>query len=254
MKTNNFFDLGRFIGLMQMDFLFNYKFYLSFILGLNIGIYLFSYLMIRNAGNGVFYMFTYYILYCLMLGAMMVFIGMSFPAFRNQVNTGYYLLVPGSAFEKMLVQLVVRFVLFIPLTLILLKVGVFLAILSMTPDPKTGFDPLFVDQFSYSALFMRSGSLWHNLLRDLACLFFAFAGSAYFKRYAFVKTLGAMVSFPGILFLFIKLTGGQINWTKIGMDYLYGYNFNFIPLNPLLIGLLLLSLPWAYFKLKEKEL
>lgn len=253
MKTNNFFDLDRFIGLLKQDILFNYKFYLSFLFGLSIGIYLFSFLMIRNLGMGTSILSAYYVLYSLVLGATMVFVGMSFPAFRNQVNAGYYLLMPGSAFEKMLVQFVIRFILFIPLALLLLRVGIYLAVASMSPDPKMGFDPLFVDQFSYSELFTRSEVLRNNPFRDLAYLFFAFAGSVYFKRYALVKTLGAMVVIPGMLFLVIKLTGGQINWTKIGTDYLNGYNF-YLTLAPIFIGILLLSLPWAYFKLKEKEL
>jgi len=247
MKTNNFFDLDRFIWLLRQDILFNFKFYLSFLLGLSIGIYLVSYLIIRNLSSG--FLSVNYILYNLLLGATMVFIGMSFPAFRNQINTCNYLLTPGSAFEKLLVQFVVRFVIFIPLALILLKVGVYLAIASMVPDPKTGFDPLFVEDFSYSRLL----TFQNNSLRDLAYLFFVFAGSAYFKRYAVVKTMGAFIFFPVTIFLLVKLSGGQMNWNKISSDYLDGSRF-FLSLAPLLIGNLLFSLPWVYFKIKEKEL
>lgn len=247
MKTNNFFDLDRFVWLLRQDILFNFKFYLSFLVGLSIGIYLFSYLVIRGFSTG--FLSVNNILYNLLLGATMVFIGMSFPSFRNQINTGNYLLTPGSAFEKLLVQFMVRFVLFIPLALILLKVGVYLAIASMVPDPKTGFDPLFVEEFSLNRLM----TFQNNPLRDLAYLFFVFAGSAYFRRYAVVKTMGALFFLPVSILLFVKLIGGQINWNKIILDYLNGSGF-FLSLSPLFIGILLLSLPWAYFIIKEKEL
>lgn len=247
MKTNNFFDLDRFIWLLRQDILFNYKFYLSFLFGLSIGIYLVSYLIIRNISSG--FLSVNYILYNLLLGATMVFIGMSFPSFRNQINTCNYLLIPGSAFEKLMVQFVVRFVIFIPLALILLKVGVYLAIASMVPDPKTGFDPLFVEDLSYSRLL----TFQNNPLRDLGYLFFVFAGSAYFKRYSVVKTMGALIFLPASVLLLVKLTGGQINWNKINSDYLNGSGF-FLSLSPLFIGILLLSLPLAYFIIKEKEL
>lgn len=253
MKTNNFFDLDRFIGLLKQDILFNYKFYLSFLAGLSIGIYVFSYLLIRNA-NPSFpsYLFVYNNLQNLLLGAIAIFIGMSFPAFRNQTSTCYYLLTPGSAFEKLLVQFVVRFVLFIPLALILLRLGIFLAIASMLPDPKSGFDPLFVDDFSFGKFFIQSGFL-SSPLRDLGWLFLVFAGSVYFKRYAVVKTLGVTLAWPVALFLIIYLTGGEIYWAKIYTDYLNGNNF-FLALAPIFMGILLCGLPWTYFKLKEKEL
>jgi hypothetical protein len=247
MKTSNFFDLDRFIGLLKQDILFNYKFYLAFLLGLSIGIYLVSYMIIRNLSAG--FLSVNNILYNLLLGATMVFIGMSFPSFRTQINTSNFLLTPGSAFEKLLVQFMVRFVIFIPLALIILKVGVFLAIFSMVPDPKTGFDPLFVEDLSFSKLF----TFQNNILRDLSYLFFAFAGSAYFKRYAVIKTMGAFIFLPVTIFLIVKLTGNQMNWNKISLDYLDGSRF-FLSLAPLCIGVLLLSLPWVYFNIKEKEL
>jgi hypothetical protein len=251
MRTNNFFDLDRFIGLLKQDLLFNYKFYLSFIVGLSIGIYLVSYLMIRNLSGG--FLSANYLLYNLLFGAILVFVGMSFPAFRDQRKTNFYLLLPGSAFEKLLVQFVIRFVFFIPLAFLLLRFGIFLAVASMVPDPKTGFDPLFVADFSYAEIFSWSAGLKNNPLRDLGYLFFAFAGAVYFKRYAVVKTVGAMLFLPGMLFLTVKITGGQINWAKIGTDYLNGSNF-LLALSPIFIGLLLCCLPWVYFKLQEKEL
>jgi hypothetical protein len=251
MKTNNFFDLDRFFGLLKQDLLFNYKFYLSFLIGLSLGIYLLSFLMIRGLNGGQ--LSVNYVLFSLLDGVIMAFVGLSFPSFRNQLNTSYYLLLPGSAFEKMLVQFVVRFLLFIPLALLLLKLCIFLALSSMLPDPKAGFDPLFVEKFSLSEILGQFDTMKYNPLRSLAYLFFAFAGSVYFKKYALVKTLGVMVLFPGSVFIITKFTGGTIDWLKAGTEYLNGNSF-YLNLSPLFIGLLLLSLPWAYYKLKEKEL
>ena len=163
------------------------------------------------------------------------------------------MLVPGSAFEKMLVQFVVRFVLYIPLALVLFKVEIFLAIASMVPDPKTGFDPLFVDQLSYGDFFTPSEVLRNNPLQDLAYLFVAFAGSVYIRRYAAVKTLSVLVIIPGLLVFIAKLSGEKIEWIKNVTDYLNGRGY-YLSLAPVIVGILLLSLPWIYFKLKEKEL
>lgn len=251
MRTNNFFDLDRFFGLLKQDILFNYKFYLSFLVGLGIGIYLFSYLMIRNLSTG--FLSVNYLLYNLLMGAVMVFVGMAFPAFRSQMTTSFYLLTPGSAFEKLLVQLVVRILFFIPLAMGLIKIGILFAIATMAPDPKSGFDPLFVADFSFGELFYGSAGLNQNPLRDLAYLLFAFAGAVYFKRFAVVKSIGVMLAFPVALFLLIQLSGGNINWTRMVTDYLNGSKF-FLALSPIFIGLLLCCLPWAYLKLKEKEL
>lgn len=253
MKTNNFFELDRFIGLLKQDLLFYYKSYLYILAGLSIGIFVIGYLMIQNTSALNSYQTTYYILYSLLLGATIGFFGMSFPGFRDQVNTCQYLLIPGSAFEKLLVQFVVRFVFFIPLALILLKVSIFLALVAMEPNPKIGFDPLFVKDFSYRELFTRSEALRNNPLRDLAYLLVMFAGSVYFKRHAVVKTLVVLFVLPATLFLLVKFSSGQIEWMIKSSDYLNGNSY-FLSLSPVFIGLLLLSLPWAYFKLKEKEL
>ena len=158
--------------------------------------------------------------------------------------------VPGSiAFEANEIIGAVRFVLFIPLALILLHLGTLLAIASMQPNPKSGFDPLFVDSFNFRSYFFDSGFFTLRAMRDLALLFLVFAGSVFFKKYAFVKTLAVMVGLPVGLFL----VGGRIYWTKIYTDFLTGYNF-IAGLTPLIIGILLFSLPWTYFTLKEKEL
>ena len=260
MKTNNFFDPDRFFGLLKQDILFNFKFYLSFMVGLSIGIYVFSYLLIRNVDPSIpYYMIAYDNLQNILLGAMMIFIGMSFPAFRNQTSTCYFLLTPGSAFEKMLVQFVVRFVIFIPIAMILLRIGIALAISSMWPDPKSGFDPLFVDQSNFlgysiqSRYFFLSDVFILSPLRDFAWLFVVFAGSVYFRRYAVAKTLGVTLVLPVGFLLFISLTNRQFIWLRFYSDFLNGNLFAYVPAS-IMIGFLLFSLPWAYFKLKEKEL
>src|SRR5665647_150952 len=243
MKTNNFFDPCRFFGLLRQDILFNYRFYLSFVAGLSIGIYVFSYLLIRNADPTTSYQYVYFILNNLLLGATTVFIGMSFPAFRNQMNTSHFLLTPGSALEKMMIQFVVRFVLFIPLALLLLRVGIFLAVSSMLPDPKSGFDPLFVDDFSYSAPFI---GLNMNSLSILALPLFAFASSVHFKRYAVAKTLGILVLFSCILLLILELSGGFNRIAVIPDEWIRRrllLGIFYFRLSPILLGIVIMSLP-----------
>ena len=123
----------------------------------------------------------------------------------------------------------------------------------MMPDPESGFDPLFVNDFSYRDLFTHSDFLHNSLLRNLVWLFLAFAGSVYFGRFAVIKTIGVILAFPVTLFLIVYLTGAKINWVKIYADYSNGYGFPYA-LAPFSIPILLLFLPWIYFKLKEKEI
>jgi hypothetical protein len=136
--------------------------------------------------------------------------------------------------------------------MLLLRVGIYLAIASMAPDPKTGFDPLFVDEFSYGTLFFSSGGLINNPIRDLAYLFASFAGAAYFRRYAVVKTQLVLTLFTLAILLSFLLTGER-DWSKLGVEFLGGAKYYFA-LSPVSIGFFLMSLPWAYYKLKEKEL
>jgi hypothetical protein len=136
--------------------------------------------------------------------------------------------------------------------LLLLKVCIFLAIATMVPDPKSGFDPLFIDEFSYGTLFLSSGGFIYNPLNDLAYLFASFAGAAYFRRYAVWKTQLVLTLFT-VAILLTFLFAGERDWLKLGIDFLKGSKFYFA-LSPVSIGFFLLSLPWAYFKLKEKEL
>lgn len=259
MKTNNFFDLDRFMGLLKQDLLFNFKFYTAFVAGFGMGIFVFCYLLIRNFDTTTPYQIVYNILFNLLVGTTIVFAGMSFPAFRNQKNSGNYLLIPGSAFEKMMVQFVVRIILFIPIAMILLQLAVFLAVSLMLPDPKSGFDPIFVDDFSFWKPF-HGINLGFDIvtLSKLVFPMIAFAGSVYFKRYAVVKTLGSMVIPLGMLLLIKKVGGVHHNVIGTGSDQLFGIildiNSFYSEFSPLFLTFVLFSLPWVYYKLREKEI
>jgi hypothetical protein len=253
MQTNKFFDLDRFFGLFRQDLLINYKFYLYWISGFSISFYVISYLMIRNFKVDPDYQFDYLVLYNLLYLVLAIFITLSFPALRNQVSPFHYFLNPGSTFEKFMVQFVVRFVLFIPLVLVLLKIAVYMAIATMFPDPKTGFDPLFVPGFNYSKLFASKVASNLNPFRDFSYLFVAFACSVYFKRNVIIKTIGVVVLLSIGLFTFVILSSGGLIHENFGAEFTRRYLL-YANISPYINSLLFLSLPWAYFKLKEKEL
>lgn len=133
MSRNNFFSPSRFVRLILNDWLIHKKLYMLTLIGLLIGIYSVSYGWMRVAkwhfGDGYFLsvLLVFFV-------AIPVFIGNAFPGLRDQIKTSNYLLLPGSAFEKLMVQFVVRVLLFVPLTLGFLSLGNHLAKATISAD------------------------------------------------------------------------------------------------------------------------
>jgi hypothetical protein len=263
MKQNKYFSLKRFTLLLKNDWLINQKIYLFTVIGLALAIYGLSYFLMYNSRNFSNSQYTGLFLFYLMgMGAI---IGMAFPALTDHIKKSNYLLVPGSIFEKFMVQFFIRIVLFIPLGLILFWVATHLAKASMIPNPATGFDPVSqIQDFHFSKLFNEN---LHKLDRSLIALSIfsiasiLFAGSTFFNRFALVKTLIITALTTGAFVLSLVLfshifypaeTHGfeiKIPIYKVWKDIVN------IQLLICMIGGLtwLFFLPLAYFKLKEKE-
>lgn len=264
MKQNKYFSPGRFARLFRNDLMINQKAYLFTLVGLLIAVYAVTLLGMQKNNptyivNGLY--LPNFIFYVLGIGAI---IGTAFPALKNQIKTSNYLLLPGSTLEKFMVQFVVRIVLFIPLALVIFWISVHLAKASLIPDPESGFDPSRIPDFHFSDLFKHVPTFRDKLVIVVSIFSAAsvlFAGSAYFARFALVKTL----IFSGIIFgtaLFSFVLFSHIFYPTETHGFqiqLKTYKINENLYNTQLAAYLLGGLSWifflvfGYFKLKEKE-
>lgn len=256
--------MARFVRLFKHDLLLNQKTYLFALVGLSIAIYAFTY-FIMFANRGGFNRAEDYIpLILFYLMGIGVFIGTAFPALNNQIKMSNYLLAPGSIFEKYLVQFVIRVVLFIPVALLLFWLGTHLAKVSMIPDPRNGFDPSRIQDFHFRDLFKDVPTFRDKLIIILSIFSFAtvlFAGSAWFNRFALVKTLivsGIMIG--AVLLSFVLFSHLFYPDMVYGFDiHIRNYKVTEDLENVQLFFYLIGGLSWlfflslAYFKLKEKE-
>lgn len=264
MQQNKYFSPGRFARLLQNDLMINQKLYLFALVGLTLAIYAFTYFLMRIAGVTFDRSQDYIPLILIYLMVTGAFIGTAFPALNNQIKTSNYLLAPGSAFEKYMVQFVIRIVILIPVALVIFWIGVHLAKASLVPDPSRGFDPSKIKDFHFKDLFEQVPTLLDKIAIIVSIFSAAsllFAGSVYFKRFALVKTL--IVS--GICFFTVILSlvvfSHLFNPAEThGFDIeLKAYKITENLYNTQLAAYLLGCFSWifflalGYFKLKEKE-
>jgi hypothetical protein len=264
MKPNRYFSIQRFFYLFRNDLLINNKTYLFAILGLSIAIYAITFLIMRTNGGGFNRQNDYIPLILIYLTVIGALIGTAFPALNNQIKSSNYLLAPGSTFEKYMVQFIIRIVLFIPIALVIFWIGTHLAKASLISDARFNIDPSRIADFQFSTMFDKVPTFRDKFMIVISIFSLAsllFAGSAYFNRFALVKTIIVFSLIVGALLLSLVLfshlfypdqTHGfdiKLKVYKITEDL---YNTQ---LAIYLIGGLswLFFLPLAYFKLKEKE-
>ncbi len=204
MKQNRYFNPGRFARLFKHDVLLNQKIYLFAVIGLGIATYAYIFLIMYLNRRGFNSTQDYIPFFLLFLIAVGVFIGTSFPALNNQIRISNYLLAPGSAFEKCLVQFVIRIVIFIPMAMLMFWIGTYLGKASLIPDPRIGFDPSQIPDFHYADFFEDVSKLRDKVVIVLSIFSLSsvlFAGSAYFNRFALVKSLIAIAVVIGTVLL-----------------------------------------------------
>jgi hypothetical protein len=264
MKQNKYFSPGRFARLFRNDLLINQKTYLFTIIGFAIVIYAIFYFIMRPSYGGLTQTKHYIPLVMIYLMAVGVFIGAAFPALTDQIKTTNYLLAPGSTFEKLMVQFVVRIVLFIPLALCLFWISAHLAKASIFPDSRFNFNPSSIPDFHFSDLLAPVPLLRDKLVIIISIFSVAsllFAGSVYFNRFALVKTLIVtgitigMVVLAFVLFSHIFYPAETHGFHIELKTYQITENLKNTQLFIYLVGSLswIFFLVFGYFKLKEKE-
>ena len=105
------FNIKRFSGYLKYDLSNNGKLYLLFALGLFIVLLIFQSVSMISDYKITKVDFMSRFIIALTPSALLC-IGSSFPAFRNSIATQNYLLLPVSAFEKFVVEFIIKIVLF----------------------------------------------------------------------------------------------------------------------------------------------
>lgn len=273
MQFNNYLNWGRFSRLFKQDLLINKTKYVLIIIGLAFVTYALSYWFLnmnkdRMIQDTEYVNQRYAMCFIFYIIAVWLFVGTAFPDLSNQIKTSNYLLAPGSTFEKVMIQFLIRIGFFIPIALGLFWIVVRLAKFSLTPGD-SGLDPSSIPNFQYRFLVSVNGTdkifdIWLILfiifgVFSYSC--FLFAGSTYFRRYALLKT----VIVSGILWGISVLT--MVLFSHIfypmetdGFDIHLKHFVIVERLNSFQLAFLMLAaLSWifflsiAYFKLKEKE-
>lgn len=274
MLFNNHFNLKRFVRLFQQDLLINRTKYLLGILGLGVITYLIMYFFLYSTGGQKLdyyaYINSYYVgFFIFYMMAVGVVIGTAFPDLTDKIKTANYLLTPSSVLEKLLVQFVIRIVLFIPIALGLFWTVLRLAKVTLVSNLEKGFDVSKIPYFNFRMLM--TTTYGNELIDKWKILFivfglfsygiYLFSGTTYFKRYALVKTVivSAVVLCVSILFMMLlshifypqKTHGFDIQLQTFRIAENLDIDHFFAVILSLFSWLFFLSI--AYFKLKEEE-
>jgi hypothetical protein len=279
MSFNNYFNLKRFSNLLKQDLLINKTKYGLTILGLGLITYILGYMFLKSGmvsmikhDYAVFQNYTICFAFFMMYAG--VIIGFAFPDLSDKIKRSNYLLTPGSTFEKVALQFLIRIVLFVPIALGVFWIGIRLAKASLMPEKvildsvEQLMDPELIPYFDYVFLITQTnGKIWDTwqILFVFFGLFsygiYLFAGATFFKRYALVKTVIASVVLlmtsitfsVGLSHLFYPQKTHGFN-TKLNefeiTNYLTSIELFMVSLS-LFSWLFFLAI--AYFKLKEKE-
>lgn len=265
MKTNQIFNIKRFRKYTSCSLIIHYRETLLFWGAIWFAIFVFTLLNIRNPHSNwnrdgwiSLFLVVFYI-------SGLLYTGFAFPSFRNKKRTLTELMIPVSAFERLLYEFVEKILVFIILYPAIfyisssIAVGIRNAILfGAVHTEVNGFTTFPFEPISFEKLSANLEPGLFGMLLILSVLGFvlAFAGAATFRKLPLIKTIVVV----GLLFL-----------TGIGYFYLLLEMLRFRHLwveliehsvtaqQALLIGsfvfafITLIALLYTYFKLKEKE-
>jgi len=279
MSFNNYFNTKRFSRLLKQDLLINRTKYGLTILGLGLITYILGYMFLNSSkGNMIKHDYAVFQNYTICFAFFMMYVGViigsAFPDLSDKIKTSNYLLTPGSTFEKVALQFLIRIVLFVPIALGIFWIAIRLAKASLIPETvnynsvEQLMDPAVIPYFDYVFLITKSnGKIWDTwqILFVIFGLFsygtYLFAGATFFKRYALIKTVIA-----SIVVLLTSITFSVLLSHIFYPKETHGFNSklnDFTVTEHLssselfMVSLSLFSwmffLTFGYFKLKEKE-
>ncbi|MBN1767627.1 MAG: hypothetical protein JXR50_08270 [Prolixibacteraceae bacterium] len=268
MKNIQFFNLKRFGKYAACSLISNYRQTLLFWGAIWFAIFAFTLMNIANSHsfwNNDNWVPLFISVYCI---SGLLYTGFAFPAFRNKKRTYTELMIPVTAFERLVyefIEKIVAFIILFPPIFYLsssMAVGIrnFLSFASFgtTHVEVNGITTFPFEVISFDKLYANMEPGLFGMLFMLSVLGFvlAFAGAASFRKLPLIKT----IVFVGLIFL----TGiGYMYMLLEKLDlhnpWLANFEHNItakqgFAFGSLIFGLIsLIALAYTYFKLKEKE-
>jgi len=263
MKTYNIFNLKRFGKFAKSSIIINYKQNLLLWEALVTFILVTSLLMIVDSGSqwnrdGWMPLFigTYFV-------AGIIFAGSSFPQFRNKEKTMMSLMTPVTSFERLLYEFLEKVVVYILLfpALFYLMSSFAVVVRNVFQTNRVvavnGVNSFPFHSISFDHLITGAdGLFWAFFGLSIAVFSLSFAGAAVFRKYPLVKTIvfvgGVLGVIGGYFVLIFEKFHLNHPWLESIVDHWSkeqgaAFMITFATLASLV------TLAYAYFKLKEKE-
>jgi hypothetical protein len=256
MKPNAIFSMKRFSRFLSAYMQLNYKRYLFIFAGAWIG--LFAILFYNMYGYQPFLQNRYIDLFSLCLIGIGAFIGSALPELSDKIKSGNYLLLPASAFEKIVSQFLIYVVGSCIVCILLYWLNAHLARWVVMHTERFHSYIHTIDIFRLSDLLDAFKAPIIFGLFSTAC--FLFAARFYFTRYSLVKSVIAGIAILYLGFLFLVLCSHLFFPESEGLNiaipvYKIAKDIDNVELIAYVFAYLswLFFLPLAYFKLKEKQ-
>lgn len=258
MKTNQLFSLKRFYAYAVSSLTLHHRQLLLTTGAVAAGLVLFlSFLMFVNRSWNANQWFPFLIFVVPIAG--LLYVGSAFPALRSREKTIGFLLVPASAFEKLLYEFIERIVFFCVLFPILLYLVGNLSFVTTESIKHAMGIPFNAESLSYrqflDKIIPEDGK---NLLAlgALSALSLAFAGAVVFRKLPLIKTIIFVCAVVFALAGYIVLIFDKMELRHPWLEPLFR-NLDkekiLTSFTVLLSVFILVILSYAYFKLKEKE-
>lgn len=270
---NKYFNWSRFIKFLQYDMALHKRKYMLFALVMFVVLFFVSYYLLddnyrilKENANKYNYKqqhsdYVSYFVWSYLIFAIVV-VGSSFSFFRTKEGVSNYLRLPVSNFEKFFYEFLLRVVIFNLLYLLFFWMGFRLAALVFSQEYSRGF--MDIPSFGIlDSLDFVKNKLERNvgLLSLFSLTTFMLAGASYFKKYALFKTVlvfGGLLVFAYLITLisYHLFLPNKVNLFKIQVvdrNLSNGYDTALITFSVMGVFSSLFLLPFAYFKLKEKE-
>jgi hypothetical protein len=259
MKPNKIFNFKRFCNFAISTLILRYRQLLLMVGVAATGIFIFAFVPLLNHSTWGVDNWIGLAVSSTIIGGLL-YVGSAFPSFRGREKTLSYLMIPASTFEKFLYEFIERIVAFLFLFPIILYSFCNLAIVIAVKIKQFHYvGNVRFDHFSILNLveMNKSGNNWAMFLGLMAGLMLAFAGTLTFKKYPLIKMIVFVMLFistiAGYLYLILEKMKLQHPWIEnVGNQIRYEQAIAVII--TALLALILLTLSFSYFKLKEKEI
>lgn len=271
MKTNQIFNFTRFGRYAKSTLILTYRQTLMIWGTIATSIFLLSlfFMVLAHDWNNNEWIRAFFIV---LFGGGIIYAGMSFPSFRKKEKTIVSLMVPVTALERFLYELLEKIVAFLILLPLFFQIfSSFAVFVSNAAEPGkitteeyminntvVKFQSFPYDYISWGSAIksFEDGLLFMILSFAFFAFTLAFAGAATFRKYPLIKTIvfcGAVIAMVSwYLYILIEKINLRHPWIA-NLEHQWSAQQGFMTGSIILIISSLIMLTFTYFKIKEKE-